>query len=59
MGQMQPKESEGGRTEAMGSPHNLNGLKDRVMADFESKSNPVVNPKATGSGAKGNPGRPV
>ena len=59
MGQMQPKESEGKRTEATGSPHNLQGLKDRVSANFQNKDPMNVNPKATGTGAKGNPGKPT
>jgi hypothetical protein len=59
MGQNQPKESEGKRTEATGSPHNPNNLKDRVGASFQQKSANVVNPNATGTGSKGNPGKPT
>ena len=58
MGQMQPKESEGRREEGEGSPHNLHELKDRVSAKFQQRAPMVVNPGATGDGAKGNPGKP-
>ncbi len=58
MGQNQPK-NEGKGTNATGSPHNPNNLKDRVGASFQQKSSNVVNPKATGTGSKGNPGRPT
>jgi hypothetical protein len=58
MGQEQPRNEKGGK-DATGSPHNLNGLKDRVSASFQAKSPSVVNPKATGTGSKGNPGKPV
>jgi hypothetical protein len=59
MGWNQPKESEGSRQEGEGSPHNHNDLKDRVVAKFESRTTNVVNPKATGTGSKGNPGIPT
>jgi hypothetical protein len=60
MGQMQPKESEGSRTEATGNVrHAPVNLKDRVGAKFEQQNN--VNPAygKGGSGSKGNPGRPT
>lgn len=56
MGQNQPKESEGSRTEGSGSPHNRNEQKDRVGATFQGKQ--AMNP-ASGTGAKGNPGKPT
>lgn len=59
MGQQQYKASEGGETDGTGSPHNPNGLKDRVSANFQAKAPFVVNPNATGTGSKGNPGRPT
>jgi hypothetical protein len=60
MGQLQPKESEGKRDNAVGdlnvSPSNL---KDRVGAKFEQQN--AVNPAYAkgGSGKQGNPGKPV
>jgi hypothetical protein len=32
---------------------------DRASASFQAASNMIVNPKATGTGAKGNPGKPI
>lgn len=58
MGQNQPREPEGKRTEGSGSPHNLNGLKDRVGANFKANSAMVNNP-ATGTGKQSNPGKPT
>jgi len=55
MGQMQPREAEGKRTEGEGSPHNTVNEKDRVGASFQGRQS--VNP-ATGTGGKGNPGKP-
>lgn len=59
MGQQQYKASEGKQEEGTGSPHNLNGLKDRVSANFKAGSGMVQNPGASGTGSKGNPGKPV
>ncbi len=59
MGWNQPKESEGPRTEAEGSPHNHHDLKDRTGAKFVHKDPMANNPNATGTGSKGNPGKPT
>ena len=59
MGQEQYKASEGMEKDGEGSPHNLHELKDRVSAKFQQRAPMVVNPGATGDGAKSNPGRPV
>jgi hypothetical protein len=59
VGQNQYRGSESDATEATGSPHNLNGCKDRVSASFQQRAPFVVNPNATGDGAKNNPGIPV
>lgn len=56
MGQEQYKASEGKKTEGTGSPHNPNNLKDRVGASFQGRQ--AVNP-ASGTGSKGNPGKPT
>lgn len=55
MGQMQNREAEGKREEAVGGAVK-NDLKDRVGASFQPKS--AVNP-ASGTGSKGNPGKPT
>jgi len=57
MGWNQPKESEGKRDEAMGNARmNPQNLKDRASASFQGRQ--AVNP-ASGTGSKGNPGKPV
>lgn len=59
MGQQQYKASEGKSEEGMGSPHNHHDLKDRVSAKFEANGPMVSNKNATGTGSKGNPGKPT
>lgn len=60
MGQQQYKESEGKMTNAVGNAKDSpNELKDRVSAKFQNKDPMNVNPKATGTGSKGNPGIPT
>jgi hypothetical protein len=54
MGQMQNRESEGKREESSGGAVK-HDLKDRIGASFQGKQ--AVNP-ATGTGSKGNPGKP-
>lgn len=69
MGQYQPKESDSGmsaekvqksRTQAQGDAKwdDVEAV-DRANASFQSNSPMVVNPKATGTGKKENPGRPI
>lgn len=55
MGQNQPKESEGKRIEGIGGAERHENLKDRTGAKFQDKH---ANNPASGTGSKGNPGKP-
>lgn len=57
MGQLQNRPSDKAPTE--GKETFSQPIKDRTGAKFQDRTRNVVNPKATGTGKSGNPGRPV
>lgn len=57
MGQMQNKNE--GPEPKNGKSHISQPIKDRANANFVIEAGMMNNPKATGMGKSGNPGRPV